>query len=235
MLGLYRPVRIDSSVNLQREFALLNTYNSIKISNSPEKAKLVDFGCGTTRLSNTGLVSAYYIDSVNSPYCNEECDLRSLDALNSIAVAELKFDGIIANTVIQYLTEFEVKLFFELSRKILKPEGVLFIEVDNRDLLSGRDEKTGHAKYINEFHQVHFILNNISSASPKLSALVIKYLKHANIFVNCMYFSNYKKIFDQDFKILKQQVCSPSSNWQWVDEENILDNALLFRVWLSLR
>lgn len=112
---------------------------------------IMDFGCGTRRISRHIPCRALYVDK--KKYFNKndpdfEIYFNGLKALEKFPSDSL--DACISISVLQYLTPAQCADFFLLTSRLLKRGGLLLIEVDGRDLLSGVDA-AGNAPYLNEF------------------------------------------------------------------------------------
>lgn len=218
---------------LERENNLLNL---VGVS-TEQNLRFLDFGCGRMRIGRTGRVKAYYVDTSLSSYVESDCDIRGLNALASLVDAGVDFDTIISNSAIQYLFPEDVSKFFCYSNNLLKSSGMrlLFLEIDQRDLMDGVNKISGVAYYKNEFRLALTQINDSKIIPSFLKVLLLKILQSANIYTNSLRFSDYLSMFEKYFILVKAEQNLDGLSTSWVECEAVSNNVLLFRLWLQKR
>ena len=229
LIGIGRPNKQAGPADLARENYVVDL---LEIDPSAPRKTFVDFGCGLMRIGATGRVDAYYVDTVLSPYADDICDRRSVGALRALAEAGLLVDGIVCFAAIQYCTQDEVGQFFDCASRIVREGGLVFLEVDGRDLMGAR-APTDEARHTNDYDRMQRIVTRTILRHPRTGHALLRYLRKSNLYVNCLRYSEYRKIFSARFNVTRLQTRSATTNWTWLDTTDVTDSELLYRVWLK--
>jgi hypothetical protein len=231
LIGIGRPNKQAGPIDLSRENYVVDL---LEIDPSAPRKTFMDFGCGLMRIGKTGRVNAYYVDTVLSPYADEICDRRSIGALMAFDEAGFRIDGIVCFAAIQYCTRNEVAGFFDCASRIVRAGGLVFLEVDGRDLMGAR-ASTDEARYKNDYDKVERVVSRTVLRYPRAGRSLLKYLRKSNLYVNCLRYSDYRAIFSARFEVTRLQTRSAQTHWNWLDASDVKDDELLYRIWLKPR
>lgn len=186
-----------------------------------QKYSILDFGCGDIRIGEDKNWDVRYIDTKSNSNLDSRVDTRSLDALDEYQNKGIKFDVSIAISSLQYLSPRMLEKYYVLMGKLIRTEnGLLYVEIDNRDLMSGIDS-TGNAPYCNEYQWI----------ARRLNEKCANYLATLNLYVNCININDHiKMMIENGFNIVQIEINMDSDNEKWIESMVIPINCLRARI-----
>lgn len=182
---------------------------------------ILDFGCGDIRIGEDKNWDVRYIDAKGNSNWDGRVDIRSLDALDEYKSKDEKFDVSIAISSLQYLSPKMLEKYYALMGKLVQSEnGLLYVEIDNRDLMSGIDY-TGSAPYCNEYQWI----------ANRLNERHANYLATLNLYVNCININEHiKMMIENYFNVVQIEINMDSNNENWIKSKVVPINCLRARI-----
>ncbi len=161
---LYKLVR---KFTIQQKIALLKKY-------LPQNPQLLDYGCGTGFLLNAAQKKGWSAQGIEP----DRGARKLAQAKNLEIYPELEklnknsqFDGITLFHVLEHV--HELRKTFKRLKKILKPDGILFIALPNNDSLDALEYREKWAAYDVPRHLYHFDQQSVSVLAETFKMEVI--------------------------------------------------------------